>query len=76
MNILIEFDGLQHFHIYNGIFAQKLTEEQSEVKLLSQQKRDGIKTNFAKASHIKLIRIKYTEINKIEEILKEELCHL
>jgi very-short-patch-repair endonuclease/ribosomal protein S27AE len=52
-NILIEYDGKQHFipiDIFGGIKALKQT-----------QINDNIKTNYAKDNNIKLIRISYKE---------------
>jgi uncharacterized C2H2 Zn-finger protein len=62
-NLLIEFDGQQHFNIINywgGI-----------DKFKKQQKTDEIKNNFAKNNNIGLLRIKYNEINNINQLLKE-----
>jgi len=62
-NILLEFDGEQHFRsvdYFGGNDAFTKT-----------QTRDKIKTNFAKENNIKLLRIKYNE--KIFDILKKTL---
>lgn len=62
-NQLIEFDGEQHFKIINywgGI-----------DKLKKQQKNDMIKNCFAKKMDIKLLRIKFDEVNNINNILKK-----
>ena len=51
--ILIEFDGAQHYeagHFFGG-----------EAELLEVQKRDQIKTQWAKVNHWRLIRIRYDE---------------
>jgi very-short-patch-repair endonuclease len=59
--ICIEFDGKQHFEpltIFGGLKAFE------KLKI-----NDSIKNNFCEDNYINLIRIKYTEINKIEEIL-------
>ena len=58
-NILIEYDGIQHFEPikYFG----------GEEALISAQLRDKIKTDYAIANNIKLIRIRYNE--NIEEKL-------
>jgi very-short-patch-repair endonuclease len=61
LNLLIEYDGELHFipiSYYGGEKALKAT-----------QKRDSIKTAFAKKYGFRLLRIKYTEYNRIEEIL-------
>jgi len=60
-NILIEYDGEQHFkpvEYFGGEEAFKRI-----------QKTDKIKTDFAKIKNIPLIRIKYKDFDKIEKIL-------
>ena len=64
-NVLIEFDGVQHFKIikhFGGFdrFVDRII-------------RDTIKNEYCKENDIKLIRISYKEIDKIEEILIKEL---
>ena len=61
--ILLEFDGSQHFKPkWGGIIYFNIT------KL-----HDEIKNNYCKNKNIKLIRIKHTEIQKINEILNKIL---
>jgi hypothetical protein len=62
-NILIEYDGIQHY--------KSLKFFGGENGLLSMQKRDNIKTNYAQANNINLIRIAYNE--NVEEKLSEIL---
>ena len=65
LNVLIEFDGIQHFEIlphWGGI-----------DKLIETKIHDTIKTKYSENNHIKLIRIPYWELNNIEKILNEEL---
>jgi rubrerythrin len=64
-NVLIEYDGIQHFEAANFYGG--------ECGFLIRQKSDKIKTEFAKANDIKLIRIAYNEnveekLNKIFEL--------
>lgn len=64
-NILIEYDGEQHFKpvkVWGG-------KEEFE----NNKKRDAIKNEYAKKNGIKLLRIPYTEFNRIEEML-ESIC--
>ena len=64
-NILIEFDGKQHFKpvkCWGG-----------KSKLHSQQKNDKIKSDWAYSNNIKLIRISYEDITKINDILSKEI---
>lgn len=65
-NILIEFDGKQHF-IKICIIGRHFM---SDNDLIEVNHRDKIKEEYAKQHGIKLLRIKYTQLNKIEEILK------
>lgn len=64
-NLLIEYDGIQHYKIverfdgYNGFIDTKI--------------RDTIKNIYCKDNNIKLIRIPYWEKNNIENILIKEL---
>lgn len=60
-NILIEFDGIQHFQ-YINFFHKKSTFEYTIIK-------DNIKLKFCFENKIKLLRITYEEIDFIEEIL-------
>jgi very-short-patch-repair endonuclease len=66
-NLLIEFDGEQHFnHMRFGNMGRCKDKEEYLRKI---QYRDSIKTNYCLNNNIKLLRIKYTEINNIESIL-------
>ena len=65
-NILIEFDGVQHYHpipFFGGLNG-----------LLLRQKRDKIKNDYCKINNIRLIRIKYDE--NVEEILNTLIINL
>lgn len=59
-NLLIEFDGEQHF-------IPKWSIEEFERT----QRNDKIKNSFAKENNIKLIRIPFNKIKEIESILEE-----
>lgn len=66
----IEYDGEQHF------MPVKFGEESKEQvinKFETQKIRDKIKTDYCSANNIRLIRIPYTDFNKIEEILDKYL---
>lgn len=60
-NILIEFDGEQHF---------KPKFNESKESFERQKMNDEIKNYFAEANGFKLIRIPYWNFEKIEEIIK------
>ena len=62
-NILIEYDGSQHFRETNHF----------TYPLEMVQKHDAIKNQYCVDNNIKLIRIPYWKITKIEEILTKEL---
>jgi predicted nucleic acid-binding Zn-ribbon protein len=65
---LIEFDGMQHF---------KLTRRRNAEDLLRRvQKHDQIKNKYCADNNIKLIRIPYTDFDRIEEILASELSEI
>ena len=66
LNILIEYDGRQHFSGNYDFFGG--VDEFLKIKF-----RDKIKTDFAKKENIKLIRIPYTKIKNIPQILIKEL---
>ena len=59
LNSLIEFDGAQHFKEV-ALWGEKL----NYIKLC-----DSIKNKFAKENNISLLRIRYNEYNKIEELI-------
>lgn len=67
-NLLIEYDGEQHYR--TGKSGSHYT---SKTELQNLKQRDEIKTKYAAANKISLLRIKYTEINKINEILASTL---
>ena len=56
---LVEFDGLQHYKPSFGI-----------ERFISTKNNDKIKDDYCKEHGIKLVRIKYTQINNIEKILE------
>lgn len=65
-NLLIEFDGKQHF-------LESFSDKPSNNSLKEIQKRDKIKNKFANEYEINLLRISYKEISKINKILDEYL---
>lgn len=62
-NTIIEFDGRQHFEETN-YFSHSIG---------ATQKHDCIKNEYCKKNQINLIRIPYTQINHIEDIINNEL---
>lgn len=63
-DLLIEFDGWQHYHIMSNESI-----EQFKIR----KKRDSIKDDFCKFNRIDLLRISYLDKDNIENILKERL---
>jgi very-short-patch-repair endonuclease len=64
-NLLIEFDGIQHFEPVDQFGGEKGFKQV--------QKRDKLKNEFAKKNRIDLLRISYLEFDQIEEILDSKL---
>ena len=64
-NIIIEYDGEQHFKSIPMLGGDEY--------LKNIQIRDTVKNNYCKDNHIKLIRIPYYKKNKVYEILNEEI---
>ena len=60
-NICIEYDGKQHFESIK-FFGGEKTYKYMEIN-------DKIKNIYCKNNNIRLLRIKYTEYNKIEDIV-------
>jgi len=69
-NILIEYDGKQH---YEPISFGSQSNTKIKQNFKKTQQNDKIKTEYAKKNNIKLIRIPYTKFNDIEKILTKEL---
>ena len=62
-NICIEYDGEQHF------LPMRFSKNNNEKELKNLQNRDRIKNEFCKKNKIKIIRIKYTKLKEIDDIL-------
>ena len=68
-NVLIEYDGEQHYKPVN--WGCDKDEREKLFKLT--QIRDQIKTEYCKNNNIKLIRIPYYDFNNISTILSKNL---
>lgn len=71
-NILIEYDGSQHYY-YTG------RSWNTEENFLKTKKRDEYKNNWCREKNIKLIRIPYTDFNildfnYIKKIIQNNIC--
>lgn len=64
-NIIIEFDGKQHF--------EESSKFGGKNGLLKVQNNDKIKNEYCSNNNIQIIRIKYTEIKIIDKILDTEI---
>ena len=59
-NLIIEFDGEQHFK-----------PKWSEIEFQRTQKNDSIKNNYCNKKSIRLLRISYNQLNEVDTILEE-----
>lgn len=64
-NLLIEYNGKQHY--------TRCSFNDSPEKLKHQQQSDYIKRKFAEDKGIKLLTIKYTEFDDVEQILENKI---
>jgi hypothetical protein len=64
-NLLIEYDGKQHFEC--GIFMGK--HKTTKLDLIDTQRRDAIKNNYCIDNNISLLRIKYSDKKHIPTII-------
>lgn len=64
-NILIEFDGIQHFKPINQFGGQ--------LAYLTTIKHDILKTEYCTQYDIKLLRIPYWDIDNVESILQQSI---
>lgn len=65
-NLIIEYDGEQHFksiEIFGGVERFEKTQE-----------LDALKTQLCEEHNIKLVRISYTQFNEIERIIDSIVC--
>lgn len=69
LKMLIEYDGIQHYEEVSFSNDKSLGEE----NLKTVKKHDLIKDKYCIDNGIKLVRIKYTDYDKIENILHNEL---
>ncbi len=66
-NLLIEYDGRQHFELDSN----KQWSGSAEEKLKNTIERDFFKTKWANENNYNLLRIPYTQFKNIDNILKE-----
>ena len=66
-NLLIEYDGEQHFKPH--AFGSDQSEGTKRGNLLECQRRDSIKTQYCIDNNIRLLRISYLDVDMISDIL-------
>ena len=64
---LIEFDGIQHFESIDFFGG--------DLKFLDTLKKDFIKTEYSESKNFPFLRIKYNQLNNIENILDDFLSN-
>lgn len=69
-NILIEYDGEQH---YKPVNFGGISDDEAQENLKVTQQHDAIKTNYCQEHNIPLIRIPYWEKNNLENVLISSL---
>lgn len=70
LNLLLEFDGEQHFRpvCFNGMSKEKAMNNFNKV-----QRLDGLKNEYCKIYNIPILRVSYKDFKKIPEILSENI---
>lgn len=71
LKTIIEYDGIQHFKPIR--FHSSQSKEDAKQSLIESKERDRIKNNYAVDNGYVIIRIPYTKINEIENILYDNL---
>lgn len=71
--LLIEYDGEGHVH---PITFGGCSQEEAITALKETKNRDKIKNKYCKSNNIPLLRIDYTDFNRIEEILHKKFKEL
>jgi len=70
INLLIEYQGLQH---YKPVQFKSMTLEKAVVAFKKQQINDALKNKYCLDHNIPLLRIPYTEFKRIPEILSDTI---
>lgn len=72
-NLIIEYDGKQHFE---PVKIGGMSEEDAKKQFEITQKHDQIKNEYCKSHGIELLRIPYWEQDNIEQIITDKLNEL
>ena len=70
-NILIEYQGEQHYKITR--FKNDVSIQEAQQNLIKQQEHDNRKREYAKSHNINLLEIPYWDFKNIEQILESRL---
>lgn len=73
-NLLIEYDGEQHFKPVR--FHDKMTHQQATDQWKKTQKYDSTKTSYARERGISLLRINYKQTREIERLIEHHFTLL
>jgi hypothetical protein len=73
MQTAIEFDGAQHFEPIN---FTGLAEAELEVSFEQLKRRDAFKSHYCSIKNVRLIRIPYTELENVGNLLAEVLSSI
>ena len=72
--LCIEYDGAQYYHSRH---QRHLDPERKQFLFNEVKRRDALKNEFCKTNNIDLLRLKYIDVNKQEQIkeLKEKIIN-
>lgn len=68
INLLVEYDGEQHFKPYVKVRKHVMTLDQYQRL----KRRDAVKTKYAEDNGIRLIRVPYT-VSDVEKYIEQEI---
>lgn len=67
-NMIVEMNGQQHYHNISFFYSHKWT-------LQDQQIRDNTLREYCEVHHLRLLEIKYNQIEQIPDILTQTLLN-
>jgi hypothetical protein len=70
-NLLIEYNGKQHYEVIT--WTSSMTPEEAEERFAYQQNRDYLKREYCKISNTRLLEISYEDYENINKILNNKL---
>ena len=72
-NMCIEFNGRQHYNWKDYVFSNSISNEERKILFEEQKRRDNIKKKYCEDNGIRLLIIPYWDLDRVYDILKEEL---